>query len=137
MGLGQIGVSRMVFRDELVNNTVERFAGPMRSIIIFDKSSLVKDGKDGVIFPTEAWREFLFRLTGYTDIDPEINQYRFYEGKLQFDFSRCLEEIDQMKSIIPEWSCARCITVCTASGVRRESPPVNYNQKMKSLTTAG
>ena len=182
MGLGQIGVSRMVFRDELVNGTVERFAGPMRSIIIFDKYPLVKDGKGGVIYPTAAWREFLFRLTDYTDIDPEINQYRFcsyipvgdkgctqcirfcpsgaqaystpnkagkfskrvsketyrfYEGKLQFDFSRCLEEIDQMKSIIPEWSCARCLTVCTASGVRRTFPPENYDQKIKVLTTSG
>lgn len=180
MGLGQIGVSRMVFRDEMINGAVERFAGPMRSIIIFDKSPLVKNGQGGIVLPTPAWREFLFRLTDYTDTDPEINKYRycayipagdkgcvqcirfcpsgaqpsstpnktggfskkvsrqshrFYQGKLQFDFVRCSEETGQMASIFPEWSCARCLTVCASSGVRRVFSAENYTPKMKSLTT--
>ena len=181
-GLGQIGVSRMVFRDELVNETVERYAGPMRSLVIFDKSRLVKNGKNGILYPTSAWRKFLFRLTDYTETDPEINKYRFcsfipngdkgcaqcirfcpsgaqtystpnkkggftkkvsnqthrfYDGKLQFDFARCSEERGQMASIIPEWSCARCLTVCAASGIRRAYAAENFAQKLASLTTAG
>lgn len=77
MGLGQFAVSRMVIRDELVDESVHRFVGPIRSIIIFDHKDLVKDGSDGVLHPTESWREFLFKLFGFTNIDPRINKYRF------------------------------------------------------------
>ena len=51
MGLGQFGVSRIVFRDEFINGKVQRFAGPLRSIIVFDKEDLVRDASGGVIYP--------------------------------------------------------------------------------------
>ena len=77
MGLGQFGISRIVFRDELTNGKVQRFAGPIRSIIIFDKRELVTDGSDGIVYPSQAWRQFLSRLFNFTNNDPDINQYRF------------------------------------------------------------
>lgn len=77
MGLGQFGVSRIFFRDEITNGKVERFSGPLRSIVIFDKKKLIKDGSDGVIYPSETWRQFLFNLFDFTNITPKINKYRF------------------------------------------------------------
>jgi len=35
-GLGQFGISRIIFRDELVEGKVQRFVGPLKSIIMFD-----------------------------------------------------------------------------------------------------
>ncbi len=181
LGLGQLGVSRMVFRDEIVDEKVIRYAGPLRSVVIFDRNELETDGRNGIIYPTDEWRKFLFRLTDYTETDPEINRFRFcsylseegngcnqcvancpsgaqpfstpgkngryseqvaiqthrfFDGKLQFDFARCLEDRGQMASIFPEWSCGRCITICTAAGVRREQAVVNYNRKMAELASA-
>lgn len=177
-GLGQLGISRMLFRDEIRNGKVERFTGPLRSIVVFDKDEPVKKGEGGIIYLSEAYREFLFRLTDFTDTSPEINNYRycsyvaengrgctqclrycptgaqaysrpdrngeyssnvakqkhrFYDGKLQFDFARCIEDRSQMGSIFPEWSCARCITACAASGIRREFPASHYAEKVAEL----
>ncbi len=151
MGLGQFGVSRIVFRDEVNNGKVQRFAGPIRSIIVFDQQPLVADGADSVIYPSPAWREFLALLFDFTDADPDIDRYRFcsylakkgsacskcvencpsgaqpssvplptgayvdpvarqahrfWKGKLQFDFNKCLDDRGQLASLYPEWSCA-------------------------------
>ena len=76
-GLGQFAICRVVIRDELVDGGVQRFVGPIRSIIIFDKNDLVREGSDSILYPTEAWREFLFRLFDFTDIKPDVNKYRF------------------------------------------------------------
>ena len=77
MGLGQFGVSRLIIRDEIVDGKVQRFAGPIRSIVVFDKQPLVTDGAEGVMYPSTAWREFLMRLFDFTDGDPKINDHRF------------------------------------------------------------
>ena len=77
MGLGQFGISRIIFRDELIGGKIQRFSGPLNSLIIFDKQELVRDGSGGIIYPSAAWREFIFRLFDFTNTDPEINQYRF------------------------------------------------------------
>ena len=90
MGLGQFGVGRFVIRDEWINEEVHRFAGPLRSIIVLDKKDLVKDGSDGVIYPTESWREFLFQLTDFTNTDPDINKYRFCPY-IPYDGTGCTE----------------------------------------------
>lgn len=179
MGLGQFGVSRIVFRDEIANGKVERTFGPLKSIIIFDKEKLVKDGSDGIIHPGEAWRGFICRLSDFTDATPDINKYRFcsyipyneeacrkcidscpsgaqtnstptaygsyaekiknqthrfWEGKLQFDFARCCEERGQMATLFPEWSCARCISICVAAGKRRINATKNFYKEMLRLT---
>ncbi|MBU7032134.1 MAG: hypothetical protein HXS53_06360 [Theionarchaea archaeon] len=76
LGLGQFGVNRIIFRDEQVGNSIHRFVGPLRSILIFD--SQMNMDEEGTIIPlTSAWRKFLMRLYDFTDTDPEINRYRF------------------------------------------------------------
>jgi len=179
LGLGQFGISRTIFRDELENNKAQRSTGSIRSIIIFDKESLVVDGSDGIIYPTDAWREFLVRLFNFTDTDSEINKYRFcsyiplndsgcgkcieycpteaqrnsaplatgkydesvnrqshrfWEGKLQFDSGKCCDERKQMSTLLPEWACSRCVTICADRGVRRKYAAQDYYQKMSELT---
>jgi hypothetical protein len=92
-GLGQFGVSRMVFRDEVVGSKVQRFAGPIRSLIIFDKKPAVTDGAGDVMFPSPEWRAFLMRLYDFTDVDPDIDRYRFcgYLSKGTSACSKCIE----------------------------------------------
>ncbi|MGD2201649.1 MAG: hypothetical protein PVJ38_08475, partial [Candidatus Bathyarchaeota archaeon] len=165
LGLGQFGVSRIIFRDECVDSTIQRFVGPIRSIVAFDEGDPVMDGSDGIIYPSNEWRRFLFRLYDFTETDPGINRFRhctyiplgddgcgkciqscppgaqansvpstdggysdqvatqshrFWEGKLQFDYARCCETRGQMAALFPEWSCARCVSVCAAEGDRRK-----------------
>ena len=179
MGLGQFGISRIVFRDELTNGKVQRFAGPIRSIIMFDKQELVKDGSNGMVCPSEAWREFLSQLFDFTNINPDINKYRFcsyiplndkgckkcidccpsgaqanstpsptgeypeqvsrqthrfWEGKLQFDYGKCCDERGQMAGLFPEWSCARCVSICLDEGSRRKYASQGFYEKMLELT---
>lgn len=181
MGLGQFGVGRFIFRDEFVNGEVKRFVGPIRSIIVFDKRDVIKDGAEGVIYPTDQWRNFLFGLYDFTNVDSQINSYRFctyvpyndegcgecikccpsgaqpnsvplsngkyaehvqrqehrfWDKKLQFDFSRCCERRGQMTTLFPEWSCARCLSVCAAFGRKREYSAENFYRKMHELATA-
>ncbi len=180
LGLGQFGISRIIFRDEIVDGKVRRFTGPIRSIVIFDRNKVITDGSDDSIFPTAAWRIFLTRLFDFTDTDPEVNKYRFcthqplndkgcnkcveccpsgaqpsstpldtgeysdqvkrqahrfWDGKLQFDFGKCCDERGQMLGILPEWSCARCVTICASQGIRRKMAAQSYYQKMKELTS--
>ena len=180
LGLGQFGVSRIIFRDEFIKGEIRRFTGPIRSIVVFDKQNLIKDGAGGVVFPNETWRTFLLRLFDFCDTDPEINKYRFcsyiphndegcrrcvrhcpsgaqvnsvpshtgeyredtskqthrfWEGRLQFDFARCSETRQQMTSLFPEWSCARCLSLCVVGGRRRIYAAKNFNTKMLELTS--
>ena len=104
-GLGQFGIQRMVFRDEFLDGRVQRSIGPIRSIIVFDQEEVAKDGSCGVIYPTNDWREFLLKLFDFTNIDPQVNQYRF-----------C--------SYIPQGDkgCGKCISCCP-SGAQRNSAP--------------
>jgi hypothetical protein len=180
MGLGQFGVSRIVFRDEVHDNQVDRYVGPIRSIVLFDEEEPVKNGKGGIIYPSDEWKEFLYRLTDYTDIKPDINKHRyctyipqddagcskciefcpsgaqensvpltngeyskqvsrqshrFWEDQLQFDYAKCCEIRGQMAALFPEWSCARCVTICAEEGNRRKKSVQNYYEKKLKLTT--
>lgn len=179
-GLGQFGISRIVFRDELVNQKVARFMGPIRSIVLFDREDVTTDGQNDILYPTQAWRAFLGQLTDYQVTDSAINQYRFctyiplkdegcgkcltccpsqaqrnsaplptgayadriqaqthrfWEGQLQFDYGRCCEDRGQMRNLLPEWSCSRCVSICQAQGVRRRYAVEHYYTKMEELTT--
>ena len=179
MGLVQFGVGRLVFRDELIDSKVQRFAGPVRSIVIFDKQELVTDGSDGMLYPSQAWRDFLFQLTDFTNIAPEVNQYRFcsyiplndkgcgkcidccpsgalsssvpdptgiyseqvarqrhrfWEGQLQFDYAKCCDDRGQMEGLFPQWSCARCVSICVDQGIRRKRAAQIFYQKMAEFT---
>jgi ferredoxin len=179
LGLGQFGVSRIVFRDEIENGAITRYVGPIRSIVIFDKTEPKMNGEDGIIYPSEEWRQFLFKLYDYTDSDPEINRYRFcsyislndagcgkcvkicpsgaqknstptsdgeyssevkqqthrfYDEKIQFDYASCCDDRGQLANLYPEWSCARCVTICASEGLRRPTSISNYYEKKEELT---
>jgi hypothetical protein len=179
MGLGQFGVSRFVFRDELSKGKVQRFAGPIKSIIIFDKQELVMDGSGGIVYPSQTWRQFLLQLFDFTNTTPDVNQYRFcshiplddkgcnkcidccpsgaqpnsapkpdgqysekisrqahrfWEDKLQFDYGKCCDDRGQMAGLFPEWSCAKCVTICVDQGIRRKQAAQNFYKKMAELT---
>jgi hypothetical protein len=179
IGLGQFGVSRTVFRDELIDDQVIRYLGPIRSIIVFDEHELIKDGRGGVIYPKKDWRKFLFNLFDFTNIEKEVNKYRFcayiplndsgcgkciescpaeaqlnsvptihggysdqvlaqshrfWEKKLQFDYAKCCETRGQMANLFPEWSCARCASICAEEGKRRKYAVENYQEKITQLT---
>jgi hypothetical protein len=179
LGLVQFGVSRIVFRDEVENGGKTRYIGPIRSIVIFDKFEPKMKGEDGVIYLTEEWRRFLFKLYDFTDPDLEINRYRFcsffplndagcdkclkycpsgaqpnsaptslgdyslevkkqthrfYDGKIQFDYASCCNDRGQQAILFPEWSCARCVTICASEGIRRPSSIRNYYEKKEELT---
>lgn len=120
MGLGQFGVSRLVIRDEANNGRVQRFAGPVRSIVIFDKNDVVTDGRDGVIYPSAAWRQFLMRLFDFTDSDPEINQYRF-----------CSHINPQDRS------CTQCIDICSTTAQLTSTPAYDGQYSEDVLQQAG
>jgi len=176
LGLGQFGVSRIVFRDEVEDGAISRYMGPIRSIVIFDKTELKMNGEDGVIYPSEEWRQFLFKLYDFTD--PGLNEYRFcsyvplsdsgcgkcvticpsgaqanstplpsgdysqevkeqehrfYEDKIQFDYGSCCDDRGQLANLYPEWSCARCVTICGSEGLRRPASISQYYEKKKEL----
>ena len=163
---------------KLTGGKVERFAGPIRSIIIFDKQLLVTDGQGGIIYPAKAWRRFLFQLFDFTNTKSDINQYRFcshiplndkgcnkcmdccpsgaqpgsapqsdgrysqqvarqahrfWESSLQFDYGKCCDDRGQMAGLFPEWSCARCLTVCVDQGIRRKQSVRDFYLKMSEL----
>lgn len=177
-GLGQLGVHRVVFRDEVESGKVHRFVGPLRSIIVFDKNDITTG--NGIITITEPWREFLFKLFDFTNTDPHINKYRFctyaplhdegcgfcrelcpsgaqsnsmplatgeystevaqqkhrfWKGVLQFDYARCCQKRGQMKSMFPEWSCARGLSVCASQGRKRKDAVLNFYEKKDELTS--
>jgi len=76
LGLGQFGVNRIIFRDEVINGKIHRFTGPLRSLVIFDSEDVVTN-EEGIIYLAEQWRHFLFTLYNFTDTDYEVNKYRF------------------------------------------------------------
>jgi len=179
LGLGQFGISRILFRDEVVNGKVRRYVGPIRSVILFDKEEPVKDGRGGVVYPSEPWRKYLFSLYDFTNTDPGVNgsrfcsyiplndggcgkcidgcpsgaeynsapspdggyaddvgsqTHRFWEGKLQFDYASCCDDRGQLSTLYPEWSCARCVTICASEGVRNPVATKVFYSRMDELT---
>lgn len=117
-GLGQFGISRIVFRDEQIDDQVRRFIGPIRSIVIFDKRDLVINGADGIIYPTKKWREFLFSLYDFTNVDPNINKYRF-----------C--------TYIPnDEGCGKCLINCPSKAQLNSTPNLSgaYSKEIQKQT---
>jgi hypothetical protein len=179
-GLGQFGISRIVFRDEVVDDKIQRYVGPLRSIIVFDEEEPIRDSSGSIMYPTEEWRKFIFQLYDFTDSDPNVNKYRycsyvplndsgcgkcigccpsgaqsssvpmpeggyseqvsaqshrFYEEKLQFDYAKCCEARGQMANLFPDWSCARCVSICAVEGNRRKYAAENFGNKLCQLTS--
>jgi ferredoxin len=59
--------------------------------------------------------------------------YWFWEGKLQFDSGRCFDDREQLQTIFPDWSCARCISICASVGKRSEQAAKSFYQEMARL----
>ncbi len=110
LGLGQFGVHRLVFRDEYQAGDVTRYFGPLRSIIVFDQAEVDQSGRHGVMYPTPAWRDFLFQLADFTHTDRAVNQHRF-----------C--------TYIPldDDGCGKCLGCCP-SGAQPNSTPTPHGQ---------
>ena len=90
-GLGQFGLSRLVMRDELVDGEVRRFIGPLRSLVVFDTQSPVRDGSVGVLNLTEKWRSAALQLADFTNNEQRVDQYRFCTGVSDNPCSACIE----------------------------------------------
>ncbi|NLE77190.1 MAG: hypothetical protein GX605_10635 [Chloroflexi bacterium] len=105
LGLGQFGVHRLVFRDEVDGGEVRRFGGSVRSLVIFDAEEPITDGRADIVYPSSAWRAFLFALADFTNADTEVNRYRFCPH-------------------IPQdgQSCSRCIALCPSGALPNSSP---------------
>ncbi|MFB6214715.1 MAG: hypothetical protein ABEI54_02495 [Candidatus Bipolaricaulia bacterium] len=118
LGLGQFGISRLIIRDELNERGVERFMGPIRSIVVFDRDEPVGDCSGGVIRPNDNWREFLVDLFDFTNPDPDLNDYR-YCSYLSGDVS-----------------CGKCRESCP-SGAQKNSTPKpegSYSSEIENQT---
>ena len=83
--------------------------------------------------PSEAQRSSTPLATGKYSETVSRQSHRFWEGKLQFDDGKCCDERGQMLTLLPEWSCARCVTICADRGVRRKYAAQSYYQKMREL----
>lgn len=115
LGLDQFGVSRLIIRDELKGDSVERFVGPIRSIVVFDKEKPVKDGSGGVAHPGKQWREFLTDLFDFEQTGSDLNDYRY---------CRHLAEVA---------TCSKCRDSCPSGPQKNSSPEPggNYSPEVK------
>jgi hypothetical protein len=115
-GLGQFGIGRFVIRDEMLDGRARRLIGSLRSIIVFDRDAPVTDGRDGIVFPTQAWRDFLFQLYDFTNTDAEVNRFRY-----------C--------AYVPKdgTSCRRCLAVCEWGALEDSvpTPQGNYTDRVQ------
>jgi ferredoxin len=104
-GLAQFGVSRFVFRDEVQAGKVKRFLGPIRSLVLFDSHPPIENGSQGIIYPRQRWRDFLFSLSDFTKTQDDINRCRF-----------C--------TYIPlhDKGCGKCIPACPPGALLRSVP---------------
>lgn len=118
-GLVQFGVSRAVFRDESSGGRVERFMGPLRSVVLFDTQDPVTEGADDIVYLDEAWREQLISVSDFTDTRPAINRQRY-----------CTYIPDE------EWGeqgCGLCVEYCPSGAVANSAPGPDgeYTQAVK------
>ena len=105
-GLGQFGVNRLVFRDEVDGDQVRRMIGSLRSILIFDPESPVRDPAEGVLLLDEAWRERARGLADFADASSAANRYRFCTIHPQDG----------------DPGCGKCIAYCPAGALANSSP---------------
>lgn len=116
-GLGQFGASRLVFRDEIVNEEVKRFVGPYLSLVIFDKEPLVTDGSGKILNINQEWKERALAISDFTNTDPQVNKYRFCTHVSGKD----------------ENGCSLCIQSCPSGALANSSPLENgeYPENIK------
>jgi ferredoxin len=107
-GLAQFGVSRIVFRDEAHNGQMQRFMGPIRSVVVYDTEELVTNGAGGIVHLDEARREYVMALSDFTDVRPHVNRQRF-----------CTYIPDQA---LGEEGCGLCVRLCPSGAIGNSAP---------------
>ena len=105
-GLGQFGVSRIVFRDEAIDGSVKRYLGALSSIVMFDQEDPDRNGSHGVFTLTPDWRRRILDLSDFTKPDTEINRHRF-----------CTYIREK-----GEPGCGKCIAFCPSGALANSSP---------------
>ncbi|UCF97568.1 MAG: hypothetical protein JSV89_20700 [Spirochaetaceae bacterium] len=107
-GLAQFGVSRLVFRDEVVAGGVRRLIGPLRSVVIFESenASAGGDGGDQVLSLSTMWQQKLRDLSDFTVIDSAVNSQRF-----------CT-----YLAASGERGCGKCLAFCPSGALANSSP---------------
>jgi ferredoxin len=103
-GLAQFGVSRSVFRDEIVQGEIRRLMGTLRSIVIFHSENTF-NGEEVLPLSTR-WQETLKSLSDFTVLNPQVNSHRF-----------C--------TYLPgngERGCSKCLAVCPPDALANSSP---------------
>ena len=103
-GLAQFGVSRMVFRDEIIDGEPRRLLGVLASIILFDQEK--PSANDGMLALNDRWYETLSNLSDFTRNDEGSNSRRFC-GYLTMD---------------GKGGCRRCISFCPSGALANSSP---------------
>lgn len=113
LGLGQFGLNRLIIRDELVDGKVERFMGPIRSMIIFDTQDLDPQAND----LNPAWRERVFHLNDFQKVDDETKAHRFCTYSLG------------------ENGCRQCLDACPSGALASSSPMPSgqYPERLLSM----
>ena len=107
-GLAQFGISRIAFRDEAVNGGVERFVGPLRTMVIFDRHAPIMDGSSGIVALGAARMRDLMATADFTNTDPRVNARR-----------HCTYIPDLAAG---EESCGLCLRCCPSGAVGTSAP---------------
>ena len=107
-GLAQFGVNRLTFRDELVDGEIERFIGPLSSMVVFDTHKPVRDGSGEIVLLTDEWYDHVTALSDFTQVDPEIDQQRFCTYIAHGESG--------------ERSCGLCLKYCPSGALPNSSP---------------
>jgi len=105
-GLAQFGVSRLVFRDEIVRGEVRRLMGTIRSIVIFHSGDDNTPNGSEVLSLSTWWQEKLKSLSDFTVLDPDMNRHRFCTYLAGND----------------ERGCGKCLAICPSDALANSSP---------------
>lgn len=109
-GLMQFGVSRLPLRDELnEDGRAVRLMGHYSSVVVFDGTPPVTDGRGGVVGLDPVRLEKLRRLSDFTVIDEKIVAERFCAYNRTDGGGR--------KSV-----CGKCINYCPSGAIANSTP---------------
>lgn len=107
-GLMQFGVNRLSFRDEIWPDGSRRLYGRYTSMVIFDEQDPVADGGAGVTLLDSDRLVWLRRLSGYTDVPPDMVAGRY-----------CTYNVTDGNGAS---ICSKCLDTCPSGALRNSSP---------------
>ena len=118
-GLAQFGISRITFRDEAADGGVERFIGPLRTMVVFDQADPVMDGSGGIVALGNGRMDELMAIADFTNTDPAINAKR-----------HCTYIPDRAAG---EEGCGLCLQYCPSGAVGTSAPESDgaYSESIK------